>query len=105
MSQLPSTSLHGKSPHEMVFGPPLVLRHLRTWGCLAHAHVPPEARATKAKLDPLSGLSLFLGYKTEPTSYKPMDLRTGAVITLRSVETCKFMGDLQLRNLMYDVYV
>ncbi|OWZ14916.1 polyprotein [Phytophthora megakarya] len=84
LNLLPSTPQRGKSPHEILFGSAPVLRRLRTWVCVAHAYVPPETRATPAKLDPRSTLSLFLRYSTKTRGYKLMDLRTGAATTRRT---------------------
>ncbi|OWZ02540.1 polyprotein [Phytophthora megakarya] len=84
LNLLPNAPLRGKSPHKLIFGSTPVLRHLRTWGLLAHAYVPPETRSTRAKLDTRSTFSLFLGYSMKTTGYKLMDLRTGAVAMRRS---------------------
>lgn len=63
--------------------------HLRTWGCVTFALVPPESRQRKEKLQPRTKTCLFLGYSTDTKGYKMPDLQTGAVTTHR-LENMRF---------------
>ncbi|RAW25625.1 hypothetical protein PC110_g17962 [Phytophthora cactorum] len=77
---LPTAALNGTSPHEALHKKKPVLRHLRTWGCLVHAHVPTERTTTRDKLDPRAELALLIGYSTDTKGLKLLDLRQSTVL-------------------------
>src|SRR5579871_6860655 len=55
----PTTAIIGKTPYEAWFGKKPSLNHLRTFGCIAYAHIPKEKRH---KLDWKITKYIFLGY-------------------------------------------
>jgi hypothetical protein len=59
LNRSPTTSLKMKVPQEAWSGTKLNVAHLRTFGCIAYAHIPSELRK---KLDDKSEKCIFNGY-------------------------------------------
>jgi transposase InsO family protein len=62
----PTTSLKMKVPQEAWSGTKLNVSHLRTFGCIAYAHIPFELRK---KLDDKSEKCIFSGYSETSKAY------------------------------------
>ena len=62
LARVPHRALGGTSPHERWFGQAPSVGHLRPFGCVAYAWVPPEK---PTKLDDVSRRCHLLGYATE----------------------------------------
>ncbi|OWY92943.1 polyprotein [Phytophthora megakarya] len=78
-----TSALNGKSPREFLYGKKPDLRTLRTWGCLAHAHIQYTSRQRKEKLSTRVRTCILLGYSLEKKGYKLLDVKTGCVLTAR----------------------
>ena len=59
-----------ESPQELWIGRVLNLGHLRTFGCIAYVHVPPEKRG---KLDQTSFKGVFVRYSQTTRQYRILD--------------------------------
>ena len=59
LNRYPTTSLMMKVPQEAWSGINMNVSHLRTFGCIAYAHIPSELRK---KLDDISEKCIFTGY-------------------------------------------
>lgn len=80
----PSAALEGETPYTRRFGDHPDVSDLRTWGCLVYAFTPKVLR--KNKLENPGQPCLFLGYGKESKSYRVLDLKTGKIKELRTVE-------------------
>jgi hypothetical protein len=69
------------SPHEIWFGRPPSLHHVRQFGCIAYAHIPHEK--TK-KLDPRSKQCCLLG-SVSASIYRLFDPDSNRIFTFRDV--------------------
>jgi hypothetical protein len=67
INRLSTFVLGNRSPHEVLFGTPLVYSHLRVFGCACYPHLRPYR---KDKLQPKSTKCVFLGYSTIHKNYK-----------------------------------
>lgn len=56
-----------KTPWELMFGQKPSVKHLRTWGCVAHVMVPKELRS---KLDRVSIPGILVGYEAHTKAYR-----------------------------------
>jgi hypothetical protein len=74
-NRLPTRSLDTMTPHEAWFGEKPQIKHLRTFGCAAYAHIPNEK--TK-KLDNRGKLSCFIGYNGN-NQFRVLNIDTGKV--------------------------
>ncbi|KAE8667942.1 hypothetical protein F3Y22_tig00112352pilonHSYRG00005 [Hibiscus syriacus] len=63
----PTRSVWGKTPQEAWSGRKPGISHLRTFGSIAHVHVPDERRT---KLDDKSESFIFIGYDANSKGYK-----------------------------------
>lgn len=59
------------------------ISHLRTFGCVAFAHVPDRFRK---KWDSKSETLIFVGYQTDSNNYRLFNLKTGRVTVSRNVK-------------------
>ncbi|KAE9002116.1 hypothetical protein PR003_g18342 [Phytophthora rubi] len=80
----PSSALAGETPYTRRFGERPELSNLRTWGCLAFAFTQKVLR--KRKLENPGKPCIFLGYAKNSISYRVLDLRSGNIQEIRTVE-------------------
>jgi hypothetical protein len=66
LNRSPTTRLKMKVPQEAWSGTKLNVVHLRTFGCIAYAHIPSELRK---KLDERSEKCIFTGYSKTSKVY------------------------------------
>ena len=66
----PTSCFKNETPYERWFGYKPDVSHLKTFGCVAYAHIPAEKRS---KLDKKSVKCLFIGYSEESKGYKMYD--------------------------------
>lgn len=79
----PTKSIGGKIPEEVWTGNKVELGHLRVFGCIAYALVPPQNRR---KLDPKSRRYVFVGYSETTKGYRLADpLNPKKIILARNV--------------------
>ena len=73
------------SPDEQWYGYAPVIDHIRTFGCLVHAHVPS---ASRAKLDRVSFQGIFVGYHSHHQFriYNPKSRRIGWHTSVKFLE-------------------
>jgi hypothetical protein len=67
VNRSPSSSLYGKTPHEVWTGKKSSLTHIMVFGCDAYAHIPKE---NTSKIDKRDEKSIFIGYKDGLKGYK-----------------------------------
>jgi hypothetical protein len=91
LNRSPTTSLNMKVPREACSATKLNVSHLRTFGCIAYAHIPFELRK---KLDDKSEKCIFTGYSETSKAYKLYNPISKKLILSRDV---KFMEN-QLWN-------
>jgi hypothetical protein len=72
-----------KVPQEDWSGTNLNVAHLRTFGCIAYAHVPSELRK---KLDDRSEKCIFTGYSETSKAYRIYNPITKKLILSRDVQ-------------------
>ena len=75
------TSSRPKTPWELFYGKTPNVAHMRTFGCVAYAHVPSEIRK---KLDSKSEKGIFVGYEPYSKAYRIL-LDTGKMVVSRDV--------------------
>ncbi|GMF51908.1 unnamed protein product [Phytophthora fragariaefolia] len=80
----PSSALMGNNPYTRRFGDKPDISELRTWGCLVYALTPKLLRTNK--LENPGKPCIFLGYGKTSMSYRVLDLKSGNVKELRTVE-------------------
>ena len=78
----PSSSLGGKTPHELYFEKIPDVSHLRVFGCICFVHIPNNQRQ---KLDPKSYRAIFLGYPSDSKGYKVFNVENGKFARSRNV--------------------
>jgi hypothetical protein len=83
LNRSPTTSLKMKVPQEEWSGTKLNVAHLRTFGCIAYAHIPSELRK---KLDDKSEKCIFTGYSETSKAYKIYNPITKKLILSRDVK-------------------
>jgi hypothetical protein len=79
----PTTSLKMKVPQEAWSGTKLNVVHLRTFRCIAYAHIPSELRK---KLDDKSEKCIFTGYSETSKAYRLYNPITKKLILSRDVK-------------------
>ncbi|KAJ9565039.1 hypothetical protein OSB04_001005 [Centaurea solstitialis] len=79
---LPSTTIHYKTPFEVLFGFFPTYSHLRVFGCLCYPNTSPTSAH---KLAPRSSACVYLGPSTDHRGYRCLDLITQKVIISRHV--------------------
>jgi hypothetical protein len=82
VNQSPSSSLDGKTPHEVWTGKKPSLTHLMVFGCDAYAHVPKE---NTSKIDKRDEKCIFIGYKDGLKGYKLWNQEIKKVVYNRDV--------------------
>lgn len=87
------TSAVTSTPHELFYGAPPDLSHLRVFGCLAWAFIQPNKRG---KLDGTGEPCLMLGYSTHQKGYRLWHLAQKKIINSRDVrfDETKFLKDI-----------
>ena len=60
----------GKCPEEAFTGRKTSVNHIRTFGCVAYAHIPKE---TRGKLEPNARKTIFVGYLPTSKQYRLYD--------------------------------
>jgi transposase InsO family protein len=83
LNRSPTTSLQMKVPQEAWSGTKLNVAHLRTFGCIAYAHLPSELRR---KLDDRSEKCIFTSYSETSKSYRLYNPITKKLILNRDVQ-------------------
>ena len=82
-NRCPSAALEdGKTPFELFTGQKLSLEHLRTFGCVAYAHLPAQKRD---KLDSKALKCIFIGYSSERKAYRLYHFDSGRILDSRDV--------------------
>ncbi|KAL8128984.1 hypothetical protein V2J09_018139 [Rumex salicifolius] len=82
MNITPTTTLHMRTPHQVLFRQLPSYNHLRVFGCLCF----PNLTATTAhKLEPRTRPYVFLGYALQHRGYRCLDLESQKVIISRHV--------------------
>ena len=94
LNRLPTTSLKMKVPQEAWSGTKLNVAHLRTFGCIAYAHIPSELRK---KLDDKSEKCIFTRYSETYKAYRIYNPITKKLILSRDVKFLEnqFWNDLE----------
>jgi hypothetical protein len=83
LNRSPIASLKMKVPQEAWSGTKLNVAHLRTFGCIAYAHIPSELRK---KLDDKSEKCIFTGYSETSKAYRFYNPITKKLIVSRDVK-------------------
>ncbi|KAK1433672.1 hypothetical protein QVD17_10587 [Tagetes erecta] len=73
LNRSPTKALSNKTPNEAWYGKKPSVEHFRTWGCIAHVHIPKEKRT---KLDDKSVTCIFMGISEESKGYRLLNPRT-----------------------------
>lgn len=81
INRIPSRTLAGKSPFELVFKKHPTLDHLRVFGCLCYA----TNLKKQHKFSPRGVPSVFLGYYLVQKGYKLYDLQNHSLFVTRDV--------------------
>lgn len=79
---LPSSAIHNKIPFSILFNKPPKYDHLKVFGCLCF---PNLNHSNLHKLSPRSTPCLFLGYPSQHSGYRCLDLKTNKIIISRHV--------------------
>jgi hypothetical protein len=83
LNRSPTTSVKMKVPQEEWSGTKLNVSHLRTFGCIAYAHIPSELRK---KLDDISEKCIFNGYSETSKAYRLYNPITKKLILSRDLK-------------------
>ena len=83
LNRSPTTSLKMKVPQEAWSGTKLNVAHLRTFRCIAYAHIPSELRK---KLDDRSKKCIFTGYSETSKAYRLYNPISKKLILSRDVK-------------------
>ena len=78
----PTKAVSGMTPFEAWTGETPNVKYLRTFGCVAYAHIPKDERH---KLDPKARKCVLLGYGTETKGYRLYDPDRARVFHSRDV--------------------
>ncbi|KAK8934097.1 hypothetical protein KSP39_PZI014574 [Platanthera zijinensis] len=99
LNRCPTKSVKFMTPFQAWSGWKPSVKHLRIFGCVAHAHIPDQRRK---KLDDRSEKCIFVGYAPESKAYKFYNPVTGKAIVSRDVvfeEDCCWSWDEETRNM------
>jgi hypothetical protein len=83
LNRSPTISVKMKVPQEAWSGTKINVAHLRTFGCIAYAHIPSELRK---KLDEKSDKCIFTGYSETSKAYRLYTPITKKLILSRDVK-------------------
>ncbi|DAZ94970.1 TPA: hypothetical protein N0F65_000065 [Lagenidium giganteum] len=78
-----SKALNHQTPYEARFGTRPSISRLRVWGCVTFWFVVKAQRASK--LAPLRRPDGFVGYPTNTTGYRNLDMESGKIVERRNV--------------------
>ena len=81
-NRLVHTTTYGQTPIELWSGVKPDVSHMRVFGCICYAHVPPSKRT---KTGPQSIKCLFIGYSHNSRGYRLYDIEQHVVIESRDV--------------------
>jgi transposase InsO family protein len=81
-NRIPSNATSRKTPFELWSGTRPDVRHFRSFGCRAYAHIPDQKRS---KLDPKADVCTFIGYAMNQKGYILLRDRDGTTLTARNV--------------------
>jgi hypothetical protein len=79
----PTKGVTDMTPFEAWSGRKPEVKHLRSFGCAAYAHIPKDERK---KFDPKAKKCVLLGYGTETMGYRLYDPESCKVIYSRNVK-------------------
>lgn len=82
VNRMPLSSIHFLTPYERLYSHKPNLDHLRTFGCLCFASIPPPLRS---KLDPKSDPCVFVGYPASQKGYKLLNLKNNKIFVSKDV--------------------
>lgn len=82
INRSPTKSSKSCTPNEAWYGKKPKVSHLKTFGCLAYAHVPDSLRT---KLDDKSEKCIFIGYSERTKAYKLYNPKTKKFVIRRDV--------------------
>ena len=82
LNRAPTKSLNGKTPYEAWFGRKPGVKHLRTFGCTAHAK---KLGPSLTKLTDRAIPGIFLGYESDSKGYRVFDPVKGRLMISRDV--------------------
>lgn len=83
LNRSPTLALKDVTPQEVWSGEKPSVAHFRTWGCLAHVHIP---EAKRGKLDKRSYVCVLLGWSDESKGYRLFDPKTHGISISKDVE-------------------
>jgi hypothetical protein len=83
------SSVHGRTPLEMLTGTKPTVAHLHVFGSTCFAHVPKEKRK---KLEPVSVKGIFIGYEPDTKGYRVLRDSDGGVTVSKDVTFIETMG-------------
>jgi hypothetical protein len=81
-NRCPTKALQEMTPQESWTGEKPNVAHFKTWGCVAHIHVPKEKRT---KLEDKSITCILLGLNEESKGYRVLDPKTRKIIVSKDV--------------------
>ncbi|KAF1336396.1 Integrase catalytic core protein, partial [Globisporangium splendens] len=82
INRITNTAHPKTTAHEICYGAPPYLDHLRVFGSLGYAHID---KAKRTKLDPKSFKCMLLGYSSTSKAYRVLNIETGKIAIIRSV--------------------
>ena len=85
-NRLPTKSLGGKTPFEVLFKNRPDYGHMKVFGCKSFAHIPKDERS---KLDSKSKNCIFLGYSNCVKGYRLFDISKNKIFFSRDVIFCE----------------
>lgn len=83
LNLLPTSTLQGKTPHEMWTGRKPSIHHLRVFGAPTYAHIHDSKRSSK--FDTRAAKLILVGYMDELRAYKLLHPQTHKVIYSHSI--------------------
>jgi hypothetical protein len=108
LNRISSRTIHDTTPYEKWFGHTPDVKHLRTFGSIAYAHVPKELRK---KLDSKTRECLFLGYSETSKAYRLWYPEKRGVILSRDVifdedstDISSLIGDSSIFSTVDDLF-
>jgi hypothetical protein len=102
LNRSPTTSLKMKVPQESWSGTKLNVSHLRTFGCIAFAHIPSELRK---KLNDRSEKRIFVGYSETSKAYRLYNLISKKLILVEMSNFLKISSGVSLKIDLWTVKI